>query len=156
MAKKDRILPEVGMVAAITLSQGFLGMGVIVKRKDLGDGIYDTIWALYDIKATSKTDLLEKMNSDDYMANPIIVCGMEYEEIQNRKWEILGTKNIQFNNVELGDDIKVNRLFNESVSGASFIEMYTGLKPWDMYHDPVALDKRLLPPYSRPEKPLLK
>lgn len=156
MSKQKKVKPKEGMLVQITLAQGFYGLGIIAKCQARTGGVFDTIWGLYDIKTQSIDELKAACNQMEYLQKPVMVLGMDYEELEKGKWPVLGIADIKFKNIDFENSAITKKLFKETIPGAMLLEMYLGLQPWNLFKDAEAVDKRLLPGFSRPKNVWLK
>ena len=149
--KKNRIKPEKGMIVAIPLTNGQFGLAAIIEVFLLAEDIYHTIWSFYDFMSPDKEKLTHKLTDKDYFTLPFLVCGMDYEELEKGKWQVIGKLDIRPANIDLSNPDIIDKLRRESIAGVMLLEMYLGLKRWSLYKDPMYLDKRLLPGFKRPD-----
>jgi hypothetical protein len=156
--KKEKLKPQQGLLVAIPLSDNTFGLAHMARVFELPEEVYSVTWGFYDAKVQSPDELKPENFSKEYLEKPVMVCSMDYEEFEKGKWPVVGSFEGEYTNTSIDDKIqgRMKWFNNEEKPGAMLLEMYLGILPWDLLHDPNALDKMLLPGYSRPGNVKLK
>jgi len=152
--KRLKIQPKPGMLLAVPLFDGSVGLAHVAYVAEPEPGGFSTTCGFFAIRAASAQELKQLHIPDSVLSHPIFIRTIESESIPKGEWEIVGMRDIEYVNVNIRERLQSNWKWFDGEMGMApmLLSMYHGLFPWDGYKkDPEFLTKRLLPGFTKPD-----
>lgn len=155
--QKKKVKPCTGQLFAAPISDGSVGLTQVAFAEKLGRASHTVALAFFPIRASTFSQLTEKINGVS-LERPFAIVSPSSTPIEDGDLQLLGTADVAYENVDVKSRLKGPYLWfdgKEEPWGYIF-DMYYGLYPWDALFKKHWMDELLLEGYQRPETAKLK